>query len=124
MRETAISRQSGDGDPRVRRRTPPATSFRGTTSGPQRRWQPPHRITAGRVSCSSISETIIGGTTDGAGNVISGNGFAGIDLGDSAEGTVIQGFYIGTDVTGSVATGNDLGMFVNFSADNVIGRHG
>ncbi|MEJ2343608.1 MAG: hypothetical protein P8Y10_15585, partial [Gemmatimonadales bacterium] len=58
------------------------------------------------------SATIIGGTMAGAGNVISGNGFAGIDLGDSAERTIIQGNYIGTDLTGSVAIGNDLGMFV------------
>ncbi len=65
--------------------------------------------------------TVIGGSESGAGNVISGNNFAGIDLGGSSTGTVIQGNYIGTDATGTTALGNDLGIFVNFSADNVIG---
>ncbi len=65
--------------------------------------------------------TVIGGAEAGAGNVISGNGFAGIDLGGGSSGTIIQGNYIGTDASGTVALGNDLGIFVNFSADNVIG---
>jgi CSLREA domain-containing protein len=65
--------------------------------------------------------TIIGGSEAGAGNVISGNGFAGIDLGGGSTGTTIQGNQIGTDATGTMALGNDLGIFVNFSADNLIG---
>ena len=65
--------------------------------------------------------TLIGGEEAGAGNVISGNVFAGIDLGGGSSGTIIQGNFIGTDATGAVAMGNDLGIWVNFCADNVIG---
>jgi len=65
--------------------------------------------------------TLIGGSETGSGNVISGNVFAGIDLGPGSTGTVIQGNYIGTDATGGFALGNDLGIFVNFSPDNLIG---
>ena len=50
---------------------------------------------------------LIGGTTAGAGNVISGNASRGISVtGASASGNVVQGNAIGTDVTGSVALGN------------------
>lgn len=65
--------------------------------------------------------TLIGGPEDGAGNIISGNAFAGIDLGPESAETVIQGNYIGTDAAGSTALGNDLGIFVNFSGANSIG---
>jgi titin len=65
--------------------------------------------------------TVIGGAEAGAGNVISGNVFAGIDLGGGSSGTIIQGNYIGTDASGTAALGNELGIFVNSSADNVIG---
>ncbi len=65
--------------------------------------------------------TIIGGAEPGAGNVISGNGFAGIDMGGGSGGTRIQGNYIGTDATGTMAMGNDLGIFVNFSDNDTIG---
>ena len=41
-----------------------------------------------------------GGTTAGTGNVISGNGYAGIDFTGSI---TIEGNYIGTDATGKVA---------------------
>ncbi|MGD2070907.1 MAG: CSLREA domain-containing protein [Gemmatimonadota bacterium] len=65
--------------------------------------------------------TVIGGAEDGAGNVISGNLFAGIDMGEGTTGTIIRGNLIGTDAGGTVALGNDLGIFVNFAPDNVIG---
>jgi len=66
-------------------------------------------------------ETLIGGSEEGAGNVISGNTFAGIDLGPGSTGTTIQGNYIGTDASGSTAMGNDLGIWANFSPNNTIG---
>jgi len=65
--------------------------------------------------------TVIGGAASGAGNVISGNEFAGIDLGGGSSGSIIQGNYIGTDASGTVALGNDLGIWFNFSADNLVG---
>ncbi len=65
--------------------------------------------------------TIIGGAEAGAGNVISGNGFAGIDMGGGSGGATIQGNHIGTNAAGTAALGNDLGIFVNFSSNNTIG---
>ncbi len=50
--------------------------------------------------------TTIGGTTPAARNVLSGNG-TGMELYDNSDGSVIEGNYIGTDITGSVALGNN-----------------
>ncbi len=54
------------------------------------------------------TNTLIGGTVAGAGNVISGNTTDGIQLTGlvATPATTIQGNFIGTDVTGSVAIGN------------------
>ncbi len=51
------------------------------------------------------SGTVIGGTTSGSRNIISGNKYHGIALG-RVGGITIQGNYIGTDVTGTKAVGN------------------
>ncbi len=48
---------------------------------------------------------IVGGPAPGASNVISGNGGYGI-VGNEAQGSVIQGNFIGTDVTGTKMLGN------------------
>ena len=61
----------------------------------------------------------IGGTTAAARNVISGN-VDGIYI-QGAPGTIIQGNYIGTDVTGLVDLGNsDRGIQLESGADNTI----
>ena len=65
----------------------------------------------------------IGGTSPGAGNVISGNSGDGVLIsGGTATGNLVQGNLIGTDITGTEPIGNDLtGVEIDDSADNTIG---
>lgn len=67
------------------------------------------------------SGNIVGGSTEGARNVISGNTINGIDIGPGVTGTVVEGNYIGTDASGSSALGNQVGVFINDAPDNTIG---
>jgi titin len=56
---------------------------------------------------AGASGNTVGGTDAGAGNVISANGQNGVRLtGTGTSDNVVQGNYIGTDVTGSAALGN------------------
>jgi CSLREA domain-containing protein len=67
---------------------------------------------------------LIGGTAAGTGNLISGNGEVGIIIVDpGSNGNVMQGNFIGTDVTGSVDLGNSsVGVIIGAGAsDNVVG---
>jgi len=57
------------------------------------------------IQTSSDTNTIIGGTTTLTRNIISGQTLIGIDLIFSTAG-LIQGNYIGTDVTGTIPLGN------------------
>jgi hypothetical protein len=66
---------------------------------------------------TSTGNNVIGGTASGAGNLISGN-TRGITLTSSA--TLTQGNLIGTDVTGTLAVGNGIGIYT-LSADTIIG---
>ncbi len=67
----------------------------------------------------------IGGTENGAGNVISGNGINGrggvFIHGETSTGNLVQGNFIGTDVSGSIAIGNGIGVWVDAAPDNIIG---
>jgi len=84
------------------------------------------------VRIVAASDNTVGGTNASARNIISGNDLGGvyITLGgnESAEaaGNLIQGNYIGTDVNGTAAIGNDFqgvqifGQFEGVS-DNVVG---
>jgi hypothetical protein len=78
-------------------------------------------VTEGQ-SANSASHTI-GGTAPGARNIISGNKGPGISIGGTLSGHLVQGNFIGTDVTGSVAVGNvSDGVIILFgSANNTIG---
>ena len=66
---------------------------------------------------------LIGGTTTGERNIISGNTGDGILLsGSGAVENWIHGNFIGTDITGSLAIGNDNGIQIkNDADDNTIG---
>src|SRR5262249_134501 len=75
------------------------------------------------VFISSGSNNRIGGTTAGAGNVISGNS-DGIGISDSLEfptGNVILGNKIGTDVTGTVRLTNGNGIYLSGAFNTTIG---
>lgn len=78
------------------------------------------------VLIENASSSIIGGTSAGARNIISGNeasdfffASAGVHIQGSANLCTIQGNYIGTDITGSVAIGNSIsGIEINEDARN------
>ena len=73
------------------------------------------------VSCyNGTSNNTIGGTTPGARNIISGESFIGVAL-TIATDTVVLGNYIGTDYTGTVAVGNEIGVFIQQGVGNTIG---
>jgi uncharacterized repeat protein (TIGR01451 family) len=57
------------------------------------------------IAIQNAPNTTIGGTTPAARNIISGNG-SGLQLYDNSDDSVIEGNYIGTDITGEVALGN------------------
>jgi len=69
---------------------------------------------------SGAHDTVVGGTVAAARNVVFGN--AAIMLGSGSHNDTIQGNYIGTDATGSVALGSVIGIDTNNSPhDDLIG---
>jgi CSLREA domain-containing protein len=76
------------------------------------------------VNVDSSRNNTIGGTTTGARNLISGNNDNGVALlDDRTSGNVVQGNFIGTDISGTANLGNvDMGVSISDSAlNNVIG---
>jgi CSLREA domain-containing protein len=67
------------------------------------------------------ANNIIGGTTVADRNVISGNSNSGVVLHAGATNNTVKGNYIGTDATGTAALSNYFGVFVDNSANNIIG---
>jgi parallel beta-helix repeat protein len=69
------------------------------------------------------SQNTVGGTAAGAGNVISGNQSAGIEInGSGTRNNLIQGNWIGTQQDGSSKLGNGGdGVFIADASNNVIG---
>ncbi len=81
------------------------------------------------VCLSNAHNTIVGGTASGAANVISGNTSNGFILSSGATGNVIQGNFIGTDATSSIALGNGSsdsthGIWISDGSNNTIGGTG
>src|SRR5262249_55508447 len=66
------------------------------------------------------TDNVIGGAEPGAGNVIAASFFDGVLLTGDSNRTRVQGNLIGTDITGTVALGNPVGLFIQ-SFDNLIG---
>ena len=72
---------------------------------------------------TSGTNSLIGGAPPLAGNVLSGNvksGVAIVSNGSHAEGNVLQGNKIGTDITGTLALGNQDGVLV-IARNNTVG---
>ncbi len=74
------------------------------------------------VEIDDSSNNTIGGTTAGARNIIAANS-TGVLIANGATGNVVQGNYIGTDVTGMVDLGSDdlEGVMIDNSPGNLIG---
>ncbi|MBI3949340.1 MAG: right-handed parallel beta-helix repeat-containing protein [Acidobacteria bacterium] len=74
------------------------------------------------ISVSSPGNTI-GGTVAAARNVISGNGFHGIEItGSAAAGNIVQGNYIGPNAMGTVALTNSFhGVYINGAPGTIVG---
>jgi titin len=78
----------------------------------------------GIVIGAGASDNIVGGTKAGAGNLISGNDSAGVHIDTlGSTGNQVEGNYIGTDITGTLALGNVYeGVFIGVgTSNNVIG---
>jgi titin len=74
------------------------------------------------VTISGGTGNTIGGMVAGARNVISGNTNNGIDIAQVTDtGNIIQGNYIGTDVTGSTTVANKLAGVLLEGSSNTIG---
>ncbi|HVS35748.1 MAG TPA: PKD domain-containing protein, partial [Gemmataceae bacterium] len=85
---------------------------------------PASNLGSGVFISGGASGNTIGGTTSGAGNVISGDNVNGVAIaGSGTTGNVVEGDYIGTDATGLVRVSNNgAGVLINNSAaDNTIG---
>ncbi len=81
-----------------------------------------NRTTTNSVHVYAISNNTIGGTTTAARNVISGNTSPAVALNAGASYNFVQGNFIGTDLTGTVALGNSGNDIVTLdSPNNTIG---
>jgi hypothetical protein len=79
--------------------------------------------TSDGITLEGATYTVIGGTNEGARNVISGNGGRGVNVdAHGATGNLIQGNFIGADVNGSARLGNAYaGVEILNSSNNIVG---
>jgi hypothetical protein len=71
------------------------------------------------VKIDNAPGNTIGGTTTGAGNVISGNNYGVVISGAGASGNLLEGNSIGTDLTGAVPVRNAIdGVLITLIASN------
>ncbi|MCA9048746.1 MAG: cadherin domain-containing protein, partial [Planctomycetaceae bacterium] len=78
----------------------------------------------GVTSWAAGSGIVIGGSTSAHRNVISGNDWAGVSIGNGAAAVTVQGNYIGLGVDGSTVVGNQAGVVVESgSAGSLIGTN-
>jgi titin len=74
------------------------------------------------ILISNASNNVIGGTSEGSGNVISGNAWAGILIDSRSLQNQVLGNFIGTDKTGTQALGNGAsGIRIATASNNVVG---
>ena len=100
-----------------------STLIQGNYIGTDQTGTKPLPNTGDGLSIDDASGVTIGGTSQNAHNVISGNAQAGVSIsGTAATGVVILGNRIGTDETGTSALGNGtFGVFVSGSSGITIG---
>ena len=77
-------------------------------------------VTGSGIIVRGISNSMIGGTVAGSGNLISGNGYDGIDSFAGGNNILMQGNFVGTDVTGTKALGNANDGIFMWSETNVL----
>jgi titin len=74
------------------------------------------------VTVAAGSNTVLGGITGGARNVISANTVDGVDILAGSTASVLAGNYIGTNASGTSALGNgDRGVVISGSVNNILG---
>lgn len=67
------------------------------------------------------NSNLIGGSTPGEGNVISGASSSGLKIDVTCDGNIVQGNRIGTDAAGTGAIGNTFGVNLGTTSNTVIG---
>ncbi|MEO7299447.1 MAG: hypothetical protein ABI042_12830 [Verrucomicrobiota bacterium] len=77
----------------------------------------------GGVGISACSNNLVGGTTPGTRNVISGNNQSGILIdGPTSAANLVQGNFIGTDLNGAASLGNSWnGVTISTAPGNTVG---
>jgi parallel beta-helix repeat protein len=74
------------------------------------------------VFVEGASNTVIGGSTSPARNIISGNATFGVVLTNGATASLVQGNYVGTDITGTKGLGNSFdGVLLDNAPGNTVG---